>query len=234
MRKSKVLVLICCASASWKLFTAVAVADPNDDQERALKALRDAESKPVVIEEFPAAGATTAPAPAPAVAPVTSSRAVTTETGVRTTPITSPATEDQQKALQALRQVESAPVTSEQNAISNPAPAAPGTAAQAIEAERRAAAKAAKEKAAAARKEAREMAAAKKRNEEAARRAEELKKEMQKSTVQVPGAAPQPAPANFTLSGKEQRLADLLRRYQADEITPYEYHTLRARIIAEP
>jgi hypothetical protein len=33
---------------------------------------------------------------------------------------------------------------------------------------------------------------------------------------------------------KEQKLADLLRRYQADEITPYQYHMERARIVAEP
>ena len=35
-------------------------------------------------------------------------------------------------------------------------------------------------------------------------------------------------------TGKEQRLADLLRRYQADEITPLQYHTERAKIVAEP
>ena len=34
--------------------------------------------------------------------------------------------------------------------------------------------------------------------------------------------------------GRAQRLAELLRRYQADEITPLEYHTERAKIIAEP
>jgi len=28
---------------------------------------------------------------------------------------------------------------------------------------------------------------------------------------------------------KEQKLADLLRRYNADEITPLEYHTERAK-----
>jgi hypothetical protein len=35
-------------------------------------------------------------------------------------------------------------------------------------------------------------------------------------------------------ASKEQRLAELLRRYQADEITPYDYHMERAKIIAEP
>ena len=33
---------------------------------------------------------------------------------------------------------------------------------------------------------------------------------------------------------REQKLADLLRRYQADEIGPVEYHTERAKILAEP
>ncbi|MEK7781347.1 MAG: hypothetical protein AAB370_07585 [Verrucomicrobiota bacterium] len=37
------------------------------------------------------------------------------------------------------------------------------------------------------------------------------------------------------LSGsKQERLAELLRRYKADEVTPQEYHTQRAKIIAEP
>jgi hypothetical protein len=49
-------------------------------------------------------------------------------------------------------------------------------------------------------------------------------------------AAPVPVPAS-TLpisTDKAQRLADLLRLYQADEITPLQYHTARAKIIAEP
>ena len=33
---------------------------------------------------------------------------------------------------------------------------------------------------------------------------------------------------------RDQKLADLLRRYRADEITPHEYHEGRARIMAEP
>jgi hypothetical protein len=36
------------------------------------------------------------------------------------------------------------------------------------------------------------------------------------------------------LTAKELKLADLLRRYQADQITPFEYHTERAKIVAEP
>jgi colicin import membrane protein len=44
----------------------------------------------------------------------------------------------------------------------------------------------------------------------------------------------QPAAATRALSIKEQKLADLLRRYRADEITPAQYHAERARIIAGP
>jgi hypothetical protein len=33
---------------------------------------------------------------------------------------------------------------------------------------------------------------------------------------------------------KQQKLADLLRRYQADQVTPSQYHEERAKILAEP
>ena len=49
-----------------------------------------------------------------------------------------------------------------------------------------------------------------------------------------PAAAPAGAPAPTEAATKEGKLADLLRRYQADEITPLEYHTERAKIVAEP
>ena len=41
-----------------------------------------------------------------------------------------------------------------------------------------------------------------------------------------------PAPAVST--DKEQRLQELLRKYQADQITPGEYHQQRAKILAGP
>ncbi len=41
------------------------------------------------------------------------------------------------------------------------------------------------------------------------------------------------APAPFSGS-KQMRIAELLRRYKADEITPQDYHTQRATIVAEP
>jgi len=40
---------------------------------------------------------------------------------------------------------------------------------------------------------------------------------------------PSPIPAE-----KQKRLQDLLRKYQADEITPQQYHEERAKILAEP
>jgi hypothetical protein len=33
---------------------------------------------------------------------------------------------------------------------------------------------------------------------------------------------------------KQRRLGDLLRRYQADQVTPAQYHAERAKILAEP
>jgi uncharacterized protein YnzC (UPF0291/DUF896 family) len=33
---------------------------------------------------------------------------------------------------------------------------------------------------------------------------------------------------------KTQRLAELLRKYKAEEITPEEYHQQRAKILSEP
>lgn len=53
-----------------------------------------------------------------------------------------------------------------------------------------------------------------------------------KAAVAAPAVAPaQPAPAPLT---KDQRLAILLQQYMADQITPAQYHTQRAAIIAEP
>jgi hypothetical protein len=72
-----------------------------------------------------------------------------------------------------------------------------------------------------------EEAVRKKAQEEAARRAEQLKKNMQVHPAEV-------EISNTPLTEKEKKLADLLRRYQADEITPYDYHMQRAKIVAEP
>ena len=45
--------------------------------------------------------------------------------------------------------------------------------------------------------------------------------------------SPQPPPLPISIA-KQQRLAELLRKYKADEITPAQYHQERARILAEP
>lgn len=51
--------------------------------------------------------------------------------------------------------------------------------------------------------------------------------------ISMPLTANMEAPA-LPLSGtKQNRLAELLRRYKMDDITPQEYHTARAKIIAE-
>jgi hypothetical protein len=45
---------------------------------------------------------------------------------------------------------------------------------------------------------------------------------------------PIPAPPAAVSAEKEQRLAELLRKYKAEEITPEEYHVQRAKIMSEP
>jgi hypothetical protein len=42
------------------------------------------------------------------------------------------------------------------------------------------------------------------------------------------------APPTSLSSSKEAQLADLTRRYKADQVTPEEYHKERAKLIAEP
>lgn len=46
--------------------------------------------------------------------------------------------------------------------------------------------------------------------------------------------APAPAPAPVAPPTKEQKLAELLLKYQTDQISPETYHTQRAAILAEP
>ncbi len=42
------------------------------------------------------------------------------------------------------------------------------------------------------------------------------------------------APSSAPLSPREKKLAELLQKYKADQITPSEYHGERAKILAEP
>lgn len=48
-----------------------------------------------------------------------------------------------------------------------------------------------------------------------------------------PVATAAAVPASPLTGSKQDRLAELLRRYKADAITPQEYHTQRAKILAE-
>ena len=48
------------------------------------------------------------------------------------------------------------------------------------------------------------------------------------------GYKPIDVPASPLTGTKEARLAALLQQYKADQITPEQYHTQRAAIIAEP
>jgi hypothetical protein len=50
-----------------------------------------------------------------------------------------------------------------------------------------------------------------------------------RAAVMQPFQAP-PLPIS---ADKEQRLQELLRQYRADQLTPVQYHTARAKILAE-
>jgi hypothetical protein len=54
---------------------------------------------------------------------------------------------------------------------------------------------------------------------------------MMKGPLVFPPIEPPPLPISMA---KQQRLAELLRKYKADDITPAQYHEERARILAEP
>jgi hypothetical protein len=50
----------------------------------------------------------------------------------------------------------------------------------------------------------------------------------------APVFPPIQGPASPVSADKQQRLAELLRKYKADELTPEEYHVQRAKIMGEP
>jgi hypothetical protein len=54
------------------------------------------------------------------------------------------------------------------------------------------------------------------------------------STVMTPAVKPLETPALPISATKAERLQALLEKYKADQITPAEYHTERAKIIGEP
>jgi len=56
----------------------------------------------------------------------------------------------------------------------------------------------------------------------------------QNPKLTTPAFRPIEGPPPNISADKQQRLAELLRRYQADEINPAQYHEERAKILAQP
>jgi hypothetical protein len=53
-------------------------------------------------------------------------------------------------------------------------------------------------------------------------------------TIETPGVPAVPAVETKLPATKSQRLTELLNSYRRDQITPAEYHSRRAKILAEP
>jgi hypothetical protein len=282
MRKSKLCILTCCVGVSWATFViAQPAASGNDDQEKALQALRQAEATPL---EQPAATPQKAARKKKKAAKETTPAVVQPAAAV---PVGAGISDDQSKALEALRQAEAQPIVPDQapapaapavssvpaapTALAAPAvpaapavtvapiaptvtsapitptvtatPAAPISEAQqedqtkALQALRQAEEQPAPPAQMTPAQAKKEAAARKKAQDEAARRVqrvERLQSEMKNAPAPTQTVSNPPSVNTNALSSKEQKLADLLRRYQADEITPYEYHLERAKIVAEP
>ncbi len=64
--------------------------------------------------------------------------------------------------------------------------------------------------------------------------AEKPTKKESKKAPPAPVYAPIPGPPPPVSADKEQRLHALLLQYQADQLTPQQYHEQRAKILAEP
>ncbi|MEO5802601.1 MAG: hypothetical protein ABIR24_03660 [Verrucomicrobiota bacterium] len=60
------------------------------------------------------------------------------------------------------------------------------------------------------------------------------KSEAINAALETKSGVPTAKPLTVESGSKEGRLADLLRKYKADEITPHDYHIERAKILAEP
>ncbi|HEX3716412.1 MAG TPA: hypothetical protein VH595_00460 [Verrucomicrobiae bacterium] len=208
---------------------------------QALEALRRAEGGH-------AAHGPVAPAPAPAPAPTPAP-----EQAQAPVQAVAPNPADNANALEALRRAERgqvAPAAEPNNAqtiqAQKQAEAAQAQAEAARSQQSRDAERAAEEKAladktaeeAAARQSGNDNAAAsaalqrQKAQDEVAQRLEKLQGQIKSQPAPTPASTP--TENTGIAASKEQRLADLLRRYRADEITPLEYHTERAKIIAEP
>jgi hypothetical protein len=277
MTNRKLCILTCCVGMSWTTFAAAQDgANLSNDRERELQALREAEGGST-SDQILAERAAQKEAARQEMLRKEQEQQGTAPAATPTVPGAMPSSEDQRRALEALRQAEAAPLILDQVPPGAPAPAAPMTApgqsqsvsaadkeAQLLEAQRQL--QAAEEKARAdqaqveaarqqqeldqtriqqamdAEKAAAEQAqAAKARADEAAaEQAVIAAAQSHQSANQAPSAAPQKEAAasmqatTNSIASKEQRLADLLRLYQADQITPYQYHMERAKIISEP
>jgi len=205
-----------------------------------------AAAKPAVeAPAKPAAGTPAKPATEPAAKPAVKPAA----TAQYALPESS--SEDQARALEAVRQAEvgqpqtqpstekKAIVSTEQERKEAEAGRKEAEAAQKAAAEQGRAEKASREAAARIQKEQASKAAVearvKARQEAAAKpNKQQAKQKAVSGQAAAPGKAASIPEVTSAPTAKEQKLADLLRRYQADEITPMQYHSERAKIIAEP
>jgi len=199
---------------------------------------------PLATEAEKKATPTPAPQPSPAtVAPTPPAPALFAAAAFATlpTPETISPTEETARQREAVRRKIAELEAQEPATQTSPAPAATETvvkplekkAADVIEAEKEAAAAEAQRLAAEtkAREEAEQAAAA-----EAGKQKAEGGKKKTKTVAEVPPSsfAPLQAPPPAISGSKEAKLADLLRRYKADEIAAEEYHKQRASILAGP
>src|SRR5262249_3441876 len=102
------------------------------------------------------------------------------------------------------------------------------------EQQRQAEAEKARVKAEADEAKARDRAAAEEAKARASREAAEAKAAAKTPQFTTTKFEPLSGPPTGIPASKEARLADLLKKYKADEITPEQYHTERAKILAEP
>jgi len=70
--------------------------------------------------------------------------------------------------------------------------------------------------------------------ENAARKQASKKQKIRKPSSTAPVFQPLAGPPLPISAEKQQRLANLLEQYRADQITPEQYHQQRAKILAEP
>jgi len=218
----------------------LAAAEPDNwAQSKAREALNQTATGTQPSAAAPAAKVTKPATPAPVAHPQAAPVFSTVTTAA-------PATQEEaQRAREALRQT-----LTELEAKEKAAPPTVAKSTEEIRAEKAAAGGEKKRRAAEAKAqeqtalEEKKRAAAEAKAHEADQKAAaaEAKARQAKGEKPKPTAAPKPssdfspleAPPSQLPASKEDKLADLLRRYKADEITPEEYQARRAQILAEP